>query len=752
LTIAAVTAGILALIKRAEAIREASRAESRALASDALNNAETETDLAALLALEGVRVANTTDARGSLAEVLSEPTRFLQRTDVHEGPITAIAFSENGRIAATGDQFGAVKVWDVNEEPLAVPQATPRDPGFELGYEIVDLFVVDDEDLQGVIGFDDEGFVYFIDLTTDDVSTVEPPDVFVSAAFNPEASLVAGLTDDGMLHVYSIDDNFDYVEQGDGLDLNSIGDLSPGEVPILTFSPDGGAVAIHLGTTFLVWPWADNGDWWGEELATPINSIAFSPDLEPERSIVAVGEDAGIIHLFDRQNPALRTLADPPAVNQLFDLAFKPVADDDGNFALASAHSNGDVVLWTVIPDPEFEPFGFEVDRLLGHNDETKKVAFAPDGRIASGDFSGEIIWWLDVPISSLGLGLFPDSEISEVRDAAFIDSTLVASIDADGTVWIWDEESFEGEAVNGGDVWSLDAAAGSIAVGLADGSVAILDPDGAETGRLGPAEPAPVAHVSLRTDGGGLVTVSEQGDTAVWDVAAGSILSEPELPEGFRPDSALHGDEGVVWIGGQDATDLPVVIKFDAGSGAQLGWLQHSDRGGNGVTALALSEDGNILATGSMDRRVQLWDSETLDATKDTEFTGHKGNVTGIVFWDDGNTLISSDDAGEVLVWDVSERRLFGVLGGPTDDVMSLEVDDASATLLASSEDGAVWTWTLDPAQWRARACELAGRNMTQAEWDRYGDGKKRVRHCEQWPPDGNDVRDANYSDNLTD
>ena len=62
--------------------------------------------LAALLALESVRVANTADARGSLASVLSLPTRFLQRSPAHGDEVVAIAFSESGRTAATGDASG----------------------------------------------------------------------------------------------------------------------------------------------------------------------------------------------------------------------------------------------------------------------------------------------------------------------------------------------------------------------------------------------------------------------------------------------------------------------------------------------------------------------------------------------------------------------------------------------------------------------------------------------------------------------
>jgi hypothetical protein len=40
----------------------------------------------------------------------------------------------------------------------------------------------------------------------------------------------------------------------------------------------------------------------------------------------------------------------------------------------------------------------------------------------------------------------------------------------------------------------------------------------------------------------------------------------------------------------------------------------------------------------------------------------------------------------------------------------------------------------------------------MTQAEWELYGDGGTRVRHCDDFPADDGDVRDADYDESLTD
>ena len=62
----------------------------------------------------------------------------------------------------------------------------------------------------------------------------------------------------------------------------------------------------------------------------------------------------------------------------------------DSIFQIASTHTDGDVILWRVLPeDGGSPPIGERIDSMQGHNDKVLAISFSPTGRIASGDFLG---------------------------------------------------------------------------------------------------------------------------------------------------------------------------------------------------------------------------------------------------------------------------------------------------------------------------------------------------------------------------
>src|SRR5262249_40600760 len=71
-----------------------------------------------------------------------------------------------------------------------------------------------------------------------------------------------------------------------------------------------------------------------------------------------------------------------------------------------------------------------------------------------------------------------------------------------------------------------------------------------------------------------------------------------------------------------------------------------------NRALAVAFSPDGRLLATGGLDRQVQLWDVATGRILR--SLAGHRGPVETLAFAPDGKSLASGSSDTTVLVWSV--------------------------------------------------------------------------------------------------
>ena len=199
-----------------------------------------------------------------------------------------------------------------------------------------------------------------------------------------------------------------------------------------------------------------------------------------------------------------------------------------------------------------------------------------------------------------------------------------------------------------------------------------------------------------------------------------GSLLSsqcvEEFVSRGNRSVCQRHAL--LFWDTGQGTVIKQVDVDHDA-----LAIYQVSDITGHSdfVRALAFHPDGNLLATGSDDLSIQLWDLESSDPSS-IVLARHTAALTSLAFSANGETIASASLDRQLILWDArTYQPIGGALSSAAEVIQSLTFNTSGDTLLAGDRAGNLSGWDVSVASWSKRNCDLAGRNLTEAEWRQF-------------------------------
>jgi WD40 repeat protein len=145
-------------------------------------------------------------------------------------------------------------------------------------------------------------------------------------------------------------------------------------------------------------------------------------------------------------------------------------------------------------------------------------------------------------------------------------------------------------------------------------------------------------------------------------------------------------------------------------------------------VTSVAFSPVGKVLASGSEDGTVRLWDVAT-HRQSGAPLDSHQGLVYSVAFSPDGKALASRGDDGTVRLWDVATRRQIGV---PFTSRPRAVSPVGSSSSVAFSPDGKALAIGDDDGT--ARLWEVA----THHQIGSYPTGGKRTLLLVAFSPDG--------------
>ncbi|KDQ58592.1 hypothetical protein JAAARDRAFT_34415 [Jaapia argillacea MUCL 33604] len=139
------------------------------------------------------------------------------------------------------------------------------------------------------------------------------------------------------------------------------------------------------------------------------------------------------------------------------------------------------------------------------------------------------------------------------------------------------------------------------------------------------------------------------------------------------------------------------------------------------GVTSVVISPNGQLVAAGSLDAIVRIWDVNTGQLLK--RLRGHQDSVYSVKFMPDGNELVSGSLDKTLRYWDVGGIGSGGASGsgslvkngkgdkgglctmsftGHTDYVLSVAVSHDANWVVSGSKDRSVQFWDAKTASWQ--------------------------------------------------
>jgi WD40 repeat protein len=731
-----------------------------------------------LLAVEAIRA---TRDRGEPIVVAAEQALHDALSSVHSRPLIISPTNPVRGIALAGDDrlitggAGGMEVWDL-KNPKAPPVALR-------GYEgTIQAWAVAPDGRLITSSTDQSVRVWDLTRPTTPplvIRSQEGPIQALGPA--PDGRLAAG-GPEGMVQVWDLKQPGNpprVLTHPRGRTANLVGFIA------LALASEGRLIALDMVGTAWLWDLVHPADRPRDLSGAPgmTTAVGFAPDGRP----ITAGYD-GAVRLWDLKDPAEQPLTLPGHQGSVSVLGVLPdgrlvSGGSDGTVRVRDLKHLSDQPLVLVGHDSPIRALGFPSDGrlitfggdgtarasdlkhpaeqplvLTGHEGRILGLGFAPDGRLVTtgGDDGTVRVWDLKDPdqnprlSADTGTGSSDRTGISCL--AIGLDGTF-ATLDWNGQALVWDlthpaEQPWPLTGHQGRIRALVFAPDGRLVTGAVDGTVQVWDlKHRADQPLSFPGHKAPILALSA-TLNGWLITLGVDGTVQAFDLKhpADQLLTLPGNT-GRISDPTLAFDGQLVVAAGGDGMVRVWDLKHSSDPPRVLAHPRRGTSGRVGIDSLALMPGGRLIA-GGVDGTVWVWDLQH-PANQPQALLGHKGLIDALARAPDGRLITGGFDF-TARVWDLNDGTAQPiVLRGHQGSVHNLDFAP-DGRLVTGSLDGTARVWVIDRDELIKRAEQVAGRNLTHAEWQQFF-GSELYRRTFPNLPDGTGVAEARHAQEST-
>jgi len=228
------------------------------------------------------------------------------------------------------------------------------------------------------------------------------------------------------------------------------------------------------------------------------------------------------------------------------------------------------------------------------------------------------------------------------------------------------------------------------LATGSADGTTRIWEVETGKMVRSLPEETSniPDFSVDFSPDGNWIAVGSWDGLVRIWDIRSGKLIIAIRAHDDASPYSVQFSHNGLYIVSGGLDGKLKV---FEIDTGLEVRELiGHTDV----VSSIRRHPDGKSMVTTSWDGRVKIWDIGT--GMQISRFTAHDTKVQALDIDATGKYIVTGADDNTAKLWDLANGKLIMTFTGHAGTVSSVNISPDGKTLITGSHDGTIKSWDL--------------------------------------------------------